>query len=304
MMKRYAFRLPIDVTRTRVSFPVHGSTVAAELYLPVADSTTNKQQLLPGIVFGGPLSSVKEQSTGAYGSELARHGFACLSLDHRTFGESQGEPRQYENFENKIEDLDAAVHWLAAQDGIDGNKIGATGVCLGAAYIASMAVQNNNMVKAVGFVVGLYPRGGEPSQEGIQARKVYEETGDIKMIKAASVTEDAAMPMQIAVDCYGDPKRALVANYRNEVALMYREKWQEYDAMLAAPCIAQPLCMIHGKQSFAVGSGMAFYEAASASTAKSLHWIDTLPHTDFYDNPEAIREIGMILAAHFQKHLN
>mmetsp|Transcript_26635 Transcript_26635/g.64891 ORF Transcript_26635/g.64891 Transcript_26635/m.64891 type:complete len:125 (+) Transcript_26635:214-588(+) len=124
------------------------------------------------------------------------------------------------------------------------------------------------------------------------------------MIKAASITEDAAMPMQIAVDYYGDPERALVSNYKNEVALMYREKWQEYDAMLVAPHLGLPVCMIHGKQSFAVNSGLAFYDSvATSKDKKSLHWIDTLPHTDFYDNPSAITEIGGILSDHFHKYL-
>mmetsp|Transcript_15224 Transcript_15224/g.33320 ORF Transcript_15224/g.33320 Transcript_15224/m.33320 type:complete len:167 (+) Transcript_15224:321-821(+) len=166
-----------------------------------------------------------------------------------------------------------------------------------------MAVQNDK-VKATGFVVGLFPRGGAPSQEGITARKLYDETGEARVIQAASVTEDAAMPMQIAVDYYCDPDRALVSNYRNEVALMYREKWQEYDSMLVAPKHSLPLCMIHGKQSFAVESGMAFYDSvATSSENKSLHWINSLPHTDFYDNPDAIKEIGGILSGHFHAHL-
>lgn len=301
-MKTYAFKLPLGVSRTRVSFPILGEEVIAELYKPVA-GTPNSTAPLPAVVFGGPLSSVKEQSTGAYGSVLASHGFACLSLDHRTYGESAGKPRQYENYENKIEDLNAAVEWLSEQEYIDSSRIGTCGVCLGAAYCASMAVQNDK-VKAVGFVVGLFPRGGTPSQEGITARKLYEETGETRMIKAASITEDAAMPMQIAVDYYCDPERALVANYRNEVALMYREKWQEYDSMSVAPQLSLPACMIHGKQSFAVRSGMAFYDSiGTSSEKKSLHWIDTLPHTDFYDNPGAIKEIGGILSDHFHVYL-
>ena len=300
-MKSYAFLLPPGVLRTKVSFLVRGAQVVGELYTP----TTAKGVALPGVVFAGPLSSVKEQSTGAYSAALSQHGYACLSLDHRTFGESEGTPRQYENYKNKIEDLSAAVDWLSERDDVDSSRIGTCGVCLGAAYAASMAVQENlrDKVKAVAFVVGLFPRGGDPSEEGIAARKHYEETGEVRMIKAASVTEDAAMPMQIAVDYYDSPDRALVANYRNEVALMYRERWQEYDAMLVAPELTQPLCMIHGKQSFAVDSGMKFYNAASKSNHKSLHWIDTLPHTDFYDNKDAIAEIGSILDKHFKEYL-
>jgi hypothetical protein len=45
----------------------------------------------------GPLTSVKEQATGAYAAALAERGFQALTFDHRTFGESGGEPRQFED---------------------------------------------------------------------------------------------------------------------------------------------------------------------------------------------------------------
>ena len=49
------------------------------------------------VVTTGPLTSVKEQATGHYAEALAERGFAALAFDHRTFGESEGEPRQFEN---------------------------------------------------------------------------------------------------------------------------------------------------------------------------------------------------------------
>mmetsp|Transcript_8545 Transcript_8545/g.20993 ORF Transcript_8545/g.20993 Transcript_8545/m.20993 type:complete len:303 (+) Transcript_8545:183-1091(+) len=296
--KQLAFTVPSSVTRTTSSFEVKNSKVVADIYRPKESKTG-----LPAIVFSGALSAVKEQSTGAYGSALASRGFVCISLDHRGFGESEGEPRQYENYEIKIEDLHAAVDWVVsgAVEGVDTKRIGVCGVCLGAAYAVGMAVETPSVLSA-GFVVPLFMRKGTPSAQSIAARKLYEETGEVQMIKAASVTEDAAMPMQIAVDYYSDPERALVANYRNEIALMSREKWNEFDSPGLATKFSLPMLMIHGKQSFAKDSGVAFFKKSS-STDKKLEWIDSLPHTDFYDNPKAIKDIVGQLADHFGRTL-
>ena len=40
---------------------------------------------------------------------LAERGLAALAFDHRFFGESGGEPRQFENPAAKIEDIRNAV---------------------------------------------------------------------------------------------------------------------------------------------------------------------------------------------------
>lgn len=303
-MKELAFQIPSGVLRERVQFSVQGQTVVGDLYSPKPeDNKSLLQAELPRIVFAGPLSSVTEQSTGAYGSALAKRGFACLSIDHRGFGESEGEPRQNENYESKIEDLIGAVDFMTAHSLVDATRIGGVGVCLGAAYICSAAVQDKR-IKALGFSVPLFPMGGgPPSREGTEARILYETTGEVQTIPAASVTEDSAMPMQIAVDYYCDPNRALVRNYKNEVALMYREKWQEYNSMSSASQIDVPFAMIHGEKSFAKSSAIQYYDNLVASVKKEVHWINSLPHTDFYDNPGAILEITGILDKHFTRSL-
>ena len=293
-LKELAFEIPDGVERVKHRFEVENDTVAADVYRPVGATP------LPGVVFAGPLSSVKEQSTGAYASALALHGFVCVSLGHRTFGESDGVPRQYESYAIKIADIGGAVNWLASLPEVDAARLGTCGVCLGAAYSARVTVENP-LVKAAGFVVPLFPIGGEPSTQGVAARELYEQTGEVLVIPAASVTEDAAMPMQIAVDYYSDPQRALVQNYRNEVALMYRERWQEFNGQASAVSLTKPLVMVHGEQSFAMRSGTTFFERAG-SEHKALHWINGLAHTDFYDNPSAIRQIAQLLSAHFAAH--
>ena len=79
-------------------FDSSGSRVVGQLHRPAGDASG-------AVVLTGPLTSVKEQATGAYARELAARGFAALAFDHRHFGESEGQPRQLENPLEKVEDI-------------------------------------------------------------------------------------------------------------------------------------------------------------------------------------------------------
>ena len=79
------------------------------LYLPA-------DRPVAAVVTTGPLTSVKEQATGAYARALSARGFAALAFDHRTFGESGGQPRQFEQPEGKAADVTAAVTALAVDE--------------------------------------------------------------------------------------------------------------------------------------------------------------------------------------------
>jgi alpha-beta hydrolase superfamily lysophospholipase len=46
-------------------------------------------------------------------------GYAALAIDHRYYGESGGEPRQYEHYPTKIADLRAAIAVLSNQPEVD-----------------------------------------------------------------------------------------------------------------------------------------------------------------------------------------
>ena len=86
----------------RYEFDSEGDRLVGNLHLPQGDAH--------GVaILTGPLTSVKEQATGAWGSALAERGFVALSFDHRYFGESAGRPRQLENPAAKIADIQAAT---------------------------------------------------------------------------------------------------------------------------------------------------------------------------------------------------
>ena len=292
------------MTIQRMEFHVAGETVVGNLHLPKTDHS------VPGIIVGGPMTSVKEQVTGIYAAALAERGFAALCLDHRHYGESGGLPRQYEYYPDKIADLKAGLEQLAVHPGVDSERLGAAGVCLGVGY-AVWASIDNPRVKAIGGVVGYYrdvtdmkannPEGfAEKVEQGRTARMHYEETGEVEIIPAAALQGDAAMTLASTYDYYATP-RAGVSNYTNAFAVMSREHFLQFDVQPAAPKINVPTMMVHSENALSPKWAKSFY--ANIRADKEIRWIDGPNQTAFYDHPDLVAAAADHLAEHFDRHL-
>src|SRR5262245_22445593 len=59
----------------------------------------------PVLVITGAWLTVKEQQAAVYAHRLAASGFAAVTFDFRTWGESEGLPRQVESARLKVSDL-------------------------------------------------------------------------------------------------------------------------------------------------------------------------------------------------------
>lgn len=99
----------------------------------------------PAVVISGSWTTVKEQMAGTYAKKLAKDGFVTLAFDFRNFGESEGEPRFYENPKQKVEDIKNAVTYLQSLPSVDKQKIGAMGICAGSMYTLMVAVEDKDM---------------------------------------------------------------------------------------------------------------------------------------------------------------
>src|SRR5215472_4769190 len=86
---------------------------------------------------------------------LAERGFAAVAFDHRTFGQSEGEPRQFENPEGKAADIRGAVSALGADERTSQLPVIAVGICAGAGYMAR-AVADDQRIVAFAGVAGYY----------------------------------------------------------------------------------------------------------------------------------------------------
>ncbi len=120
--------------KIRVTFPGEGGvTLVGNLYLPENYKPGDR---LPGIMVAGTWTSVKEQMAERYARRMAQRGYAALSFDFRNYGESGGEPRQYESARLKSADIQSAAQYLRSRPEVDPERIGGLAVCASASYMA------------------------------------------------------------------------------------------------------------------------------------------------------------------------
>jgi len=285
-----------------VNFTVSGTNVVGLLHLPA-------QAPRAALVLTGPLTSVKEQAPGAYARAMAARGYAALAFDHRTFGQSAGEPRQYESPPRKIEDIRAATSFLRDQLTLAGLPLGAIGVCAGGGYMAA-AVASEPRLEAFAAVAGVFPdvsvmrkMMGDAFDTAIaaarQARERFEAGQPAARIPAVGKGE-VAMPLDEAFEFYGTPRGA-VPNYTNSFAVQSREFTLPFDAMDAADKLRVPTLMIHSERALVPQWAHAFYERLKAP--KQELWLQSQGQIDFYDDPKLIGAAADAIAAHFDRNL-
>jgi uncharacterized protein len=281
----------------RFTFVSGGDGLVGNLFLPEADP-------LGAIVLTGPLTSVKEQATGAYAAALAARGFAALAFDHRTFGESGGEPRQFENPQTKIEDIRAAAAALRAAPRTGDLPQLAVGVCAGAGYMAR-AVAEEPAFLAFAGVAGYYAEATEESiaaaeamiERGREAERVWRETGVAETIPAVAPDGgDVAMPLREAYEFYGTPRGA-VANYVNGYAVQSLAYGAAFDAVGAAAEIAVPTLVVHSEH--ALSPPLARKFIAGLQVPHEELWLESEGQIDFYDDPGLIGPAADAIARFF-----
>ena len=289
------------VRKERIEFVVKGSKIIGHLFIP----EDGKVKKYPAVFIGGPMTSVKEQVTGVYAKSFAERGFITLAIDHRYFGESEGTPRQYEKFPDKLLDIKNALDFLKKRPQVDERFISLVGVCLGAGYVLAAASEISGIYR-LAAIAGYYRDTQEMKannlndfnskiSSGKKAREQYESTGKVLYIPAASLNEEAAMQTKDTVDYY--TKRAAVQNYKNSFAVMSREFFTKFDVQIYAEKVTRPFLMIHSQKALSPHWADRFYN--NVKTEKSRHYVESRGQTDFYDNTRIVDEC----VQHTIKHL-
>ncbi len=267
----------------KVNFLSNGQHIVGDLYLPAQYKEGNKY---PAIIVSGSWTTVKEQMSGLYAKKLAEQGMIALAFDPRNFGESEGEPRFYENPDQKTEDISSAVSFLSTLPEVNKKRIGALGICAGSMYTL-MAAAKDVRIKSVvttaswlhdSEAVKLFYGGEEGVNEKIgqakQARKKFEETGEITYIPSISTTDPSAA-MYGLYDYYLNPERGAVPQWSaDKFAVMTWEAWLSLDPMPSAKEIHVPTLMIHSDGAVLPDYTKQYFKNI-ATQDKVLHWIET-----------------------------
>lgn len=123
----------------------YGFTVVGDMYLP---AHFDHQKKYKAIVVSGPFGAVKEQSSGLYAQEMAKHGYVAVAFDPSMTGESSGKVRNMASPDIFTEDYSAAVDFVTHLQFVDPEKVGAIGIC-GLSGMALTAASNDVRIKAV-----------------------------------------------------------------------------------------------------------------------------------------------------------
>ncbi|MFB4276832.1 alpha/beta hydrolase [Nonomuraea sp. MTCD27] len=139
--------------RTKVSFTADGVRCAGYLYLPAGSGRVPCVVLCHG--FSGTMDRLFD-----YAERFAAEGFAALVFDYRSFGESDGEPRQVPDIDGQLVDVRAAVAFARRHERVDPGRVLLWGNSLGGAHAITVAASDPR----IAVVVAQIPFNGFPKK--------------------------------------------------------------------------------------------------------------------------------------------
>ncbi len=296
-----------SIKMEKVTFNSEGLILVGHLYTP---ANFNPSKKYPAVITGGSLTSVKEQMAGTYAKKLAEQGLVALAFDYRNYGESEGQPRQYEDPNLKLKDLEAATSYLLSLPFVQ--AVGALGICTSGGNVAYLAAEDDR-VKAVATVAAWLPDEQTlpllyGSQENIdKLRKVGQEskerfalTGANDIILAYHNTDDSAShvgPMEYYMD---QSRGGGIEEWKNEFAVMSWETWLDFEPMSKANSITTPFMVVHSNGSALPDNAKKFYDNLKGE--KELVWGDGY-HFDYYDQPKQVNAAVQKVSEFFLNNL-
>jgi fermentation-respiration switch protein FrsA (DUF1100 family) len=299
--------------KEKVHFQSEGLKVVGTLFRP--QNSKEEEVSLPAILVADAMSGVKEQVAGQYAERIAKDGYVTLVLDHRHFGESEGEPRQHEDPAKKLEDFKNAISFISSLKGIDRERIGACGISMGGGYMLQLAAFDRR-IKSVSIVASglnladtlLEILGKEGFvnflKEFNNARQRHYDTGEVQYIPAvATDNKPAAMIGDEPFEYYGT-SRAWSPGWVNRYTTESIENLMSYNAIPYARHVSPiPLLIIHGKNDKYCLPKFAQEVYDLADEPKEILWLDTSNHIDLYDNEKYVGPAISKIVEWFNKYL-
>ncbi|GAA3098816.1 alpha/beta hydrolase [Streptosporangium carneum] len=291
----------------RVEFDVDGITLVGDLRVP------SQAGPRPGLVLTGPFTGTRDQVTGLYAARLTEAGYVTLAFDHRNWGESGGTPRGHEDPQGKLHDLRAAVSLLRSRPEVDGDRIGAVGICLGAGYALRFAAFDPR-VRAFAGIAGAYnnPYGMRAAMAGgyrdalasfTDVLERQDRGGPVEYIPAVAEDGEAAMPGDEPFAYYGT-ERGASPHWRNEVTRASLRELITVDNMTGADFLSpKPGLIVHGLVDRFCSPEGAEEAYRRMDEPKRIVWLDTRLHIDLYDAEPHVTRAVEATTAFLAEHL-
>ncbi len=129
--------------RTRVPFDSGGVKLVGYLHRPAGVGGR-----VPCVVLGHGFSGTQDRLFDAAG-RFVEAGFAALTFDYRSFGESGGEPRQVVSVEGQQEDWQAAIRFARGLESVDPERVALWGSSLGGGHVITVAAEDPRVASVV-----------------------------------------------------------------------------------------------------------------------------------------------------------
>jgi len=122
-------------TRT-VTFDSDGEACVGTLYLPEGPDRPPVVVMAPGLGFW------RSFGLPAVAERFAEAGYAAFTFDYRHHGDSDGEPRGLVSPARQVDDYEAAIDAMRAEDDVDSNRLVVWGHSLSGGHALSVAAEN------------------------------------------------------------------------------------------------------------------------------------------------------------------
>jgi uncharacterized protein len=302
---RVSDRSTLQAGINRVTFQSEGETLVGNLYLP---ATYEPGDRLPTVVVTGAWMTIKEQMPGLYAQKLADQGYAALTFDFRSWGESGGNLRSFESPTVKIADIKNAVSFLQTVDAVDANRIVGLGICASAGYMAVATAEDPRIKSLITVapwihdpaIVDAVYGGREAVQNliatGQAAAERFEQTGQADYVLATSQTDETAV-MYGDIDYYQNPERGAIPQWSNQFAIASWAEWLTFNPMPVAQQINVPTLFIHSEAA-AIPDGARQFFAAIPVQNKQINWLPDRTQFDFYDQEQTVNQSIALIVDH------
>lgn len=164
----------LPATRIPTQFTSNGLLCAANLYLPAHDLPANTPaQALPAILMLHGWGGIQDALTTPFCQAFTAAGFAVMTFDYPTWGDSQGLPRNQINPWQRVRDADAALTHLKSLPQIDPRKIVLWGTSFGGGHALELAAEHPSLLGTIAQVPMLDGRDALLATPLMQLPKIF-----------------------------------------------------------------------------------------------------------------------------------
>ncbi len=136
----------VSFRQSRSDFTSGGVRCAADLYLPDSKGPP------PVIIMGNGFAAERSFILPAYAEYFAGQGMAVFLFDYRSFGDSEGEPRQLVNPRHHLDDWQAAINHVRSLQSVDSERIALWGSSYSGGHVVVKAATSPGITAIVSQV--------------------------------------------------------------------------------------------------------------------------------------------------------